>query len=164
MEKNLYMMEFIYIIFYFLLIVFIYFNSQAIVNFSKSKEIIVGNTSPQCQIDPTSLTKIDLASLKKCSNPKQYFYSIKDSNLNFLISEDISNIGYFISLCRNYCDEKFYDAVKNKCNSPNDSIYQNCLDLLEPPPGCSNSSKPIGTDKKTFNNLYAVSVPEKNTC
>ena len=77
-------MEFIYIIFYFLLGVFIYFNAQAIVNFSKSNEIVVENTSPQCEIASTSLPKIDLTSLKKCTNTGQYFYSIGELNLKFL--------------------------------------------------------------------------------
>tara|TARA_R110002074_G_scaffold377192_3_gene554589 strand:- start:701 stop:1195 length:495 start_codon:yes stop_codon:yes gene_type:complete len=164
MEKNLYVMEFIYIIFYFLLGVFIYYNAQAIINFSKSNEIVVENTSPQCEIPPISLTKIDLTTLKKCTASNQYFYSIQDLNLNFVISENKSDTGYFVSLCKNYCDQKYYDVIKNKCNSPNDTIYQNCLKLLEPSSGCANSSNPIGTDEKTFNNLYPVKVPEGNSC
>lgn len=164
MKKNFYTIEIVYIIFYFLLSIFIYFNAKAIFNFSKSNEIIIENVSPQCELPPTSLPKIDLTTLKQCTTPGEYLYNIGESNLQFIISEDKSKAKNFINLCKNYCDSKYYDVIKNQCNSPNDKIYNNCINLLEPSPGCANSSNEVATDENTFNTLYAVGVPENNTC
>lgn len=164
MKENLYFTELIYIIFYALLILFIYFNAVAMMNFSSSFEIIVENNSPKCSPDLSKLPVVDVTSLKKCSQTGEYFYSIKDSNLKFIITDEEGKEGYYNSICKNYCPEGNWDISTNTCTGGNQTMFTNCIDLLEPEKNCSNSSRAVAIEKTSFKPLYAVKYPNGSSC
>ena len=165
MEDNLYLIEIIYFIFYVLVIVFIYFNSTALYNFSQSNKIIIENDSSRCETDIKGLPFVTENTLIPCvqeENKNDFYYFIEDSNLSFVVTKDSSKSGNFITICKNYCHN--YDPVSNKCTSENKTTYENCINLLQPPKSCSNSSMPVAVDKTSSSILYVKKNPIGNTC
>ena len=151
MTSNLYLIELIYFIFYAFLILFIYFNAAAIVNFSKSNKIIVENASPQCLPDVTSLPAV---TPKQCQqNPNHFIYNIEKSNLYFIVTKKQEEARYFTTICKKYCSK--YNINQQKCEAKNKTTYDSCIDLLQPPPNCSNNSSAIAIDKNNSDFLYA---------
>ena len=72
-------------------------------------------------------------------------------DLNFEIS---STPFYYRSVCNRLCGEINLNGV---CEEEN-SLYDFCIDLLEPPEGCNNSSNPLGILTDTNSIYYAKGV------
>ena len=166
MEGNLYLIEIIYAIFYALLIIFIYFNYVAIKNFSESNKIIIENPPPQCSPNPKNLPEISENDLIKCvktpsSEGKLYYYYNQDNNLSFIVSNQKSKARNYFTICNNYCPSKDFNPKLNKCTAKS-GPYQKCINLLEPPPKCTNSSNPVAIDKTNGSFFYVYSFPKNN--
>ena len=69
-------------------------------NFSNSFEIIVDNPSPKCSPNLGKLPQVDISTLKKCSQPREYYYTIPAANLKFIVSEEEGSEGYFNTICK----------------------------------------------------------------
>ena len=164
MDGNLYLIEIIYVVFYALLIVFVYLNYIAITNFSESYKIIIENASPQCLPKPQKLPFVSESDLIKCKEVKNnkgeviskpYYYYNQNNNLAFIVSNNQADAGNFIQICNKYCPGNVDKT--HKCTAPDkNGPYQKCIDLLQPPPKCTNSSVAIAIDKTNDSFFYAV--------
>lgn len=172
MEENLYLIEIIYLVFYLFVFVFAYFNVVAILNFSQSNKIIVENSSPQCS---SGLGNLPLISLSKDAvpcvstplgqQPSTFFYNSPKENLTFIITKDKSKAGFYKSICSNFCSPKSnYNHLTAQCSSINKTSFENCNNLLEPPPNCSNNSMPVAIDKDSSSLLYAIRYSQTPAC
>ncbi len=157
MDGNIYLIEIIYIIFYAFLILFIYFNYVAITNFSESYKIIVENASPQCLPNPQKLPFISESDLIPCTfeaNKDKFYYYNQNNNLAFIVSNNQEDAGNFLKLCSKYCPGGKIDKT-HKCTATNKGTYEKCIQLLQPPPKCTNSSVAIAIDKTNESFFYA---------
>jgi len=167
MSGNLYLIEIIYMIFYGLLILFIYFNAVAIMNFSESNKIIIENASPFCVPNIKSLKFIDPSNLAACVLPQnsgKFFYSIPESNLNFIVSKNKVDAGNFHTICKDYCPGGPEKIKAGKCTEGNSTSYDNCIKLLQPPPKCTNPSAAIAVDKDGDVFIYAYKKANTVSC
>lgn len=164
MKDNLYFMEIIYIIFYAFLFLFIYYNAVAMMNFSESFEIIVENNPPKCSPDLSKLPTVDITKLKKCSTVGEYYYTIPKANLKFIITDDEGKEGHYNSTCKSYCPPGNWNSSTNTCIGGNQTMFINCIDLLEPKASCTNSSNAVAVEKTSLKPLYAVTVPSSSSC
>ena len=158
MRDNVYLIEIIYMIFYAFLILFIYFNAVAIMNFSESNKIIIENASPYCVPNIKDMKFIDASALGKCTLPQnegKFFYSIPKSNLNFIVTKDEKEAGNFFAICKNYCPGGSQNIEAGRCKSKNSVPFDNCIKLLQPPPNCTNPSAAIAVDKDGGTFIYA---------
>ena len=155
----------VYLIFYGLLFTFLYFNIVAQNNFSKSNEIIIENSSKSCVQPVQTLKQVNNDDLIKCSQGGNYIYSIPQDSLKFKVSTKSESAGHFTTICNFYCPGNL--STTGKCLTPSGTIpvsYQNCIKLLEPPPGCSNSSNPVAFDTSNNEILYAVRSTSTSIC
>ena len=123
-----------------LLGIIIYFNVISQDNVKEGKRIIVNNPAGYCPPkieDVPDLSKSDLTPCEPNSD-----FSIYKSN-----SKNVTN--YILSST----ETVFYKTV---CDTLIGKEKENCLSKLQPPKGCSNSSKPFGSIGDTF--YYAVGV------
>ena len=171
MEDNLYLIEIIYIIFYAFLALFIYLNYVAITNFSESNKIIIENASPQCLPSIQNLPAISESDLIPCKPitdskgkthvSKPFYYYNEDNNLAFIVSNNQEDAGNFLHICKSYCHGKINS--QNKCVGSNQIPYKKCIDLLQPPPNCTNSSVAIAIDKTSDSFFYAYSYADSSS-
>ena len=154
------------LIFFGILLTFLYFNMIAQQNFSKSNEIIIENPSSACSVNFKDLKSISTKDLIPCSsNNYEYIYNIPEDSLKFLVSTRPSDAGNFSTICNYYCVGN--TSTTGKCLTVEGTIpvtYQNCIKLLEPSPGCTNSSNPIAIDYQLGNIFYAVRATPSNAC
>lgn len=153
------------LIFYGLLITFFYFNIVAQNNFSKSNEIIVENSSSSCFQSTDDLKQIKLSDLIPCTLEGQYIYNIPEESLRFVVSTRSQDAGSFSSICNSYCPANV--STNGKCLTVDGTIpapYTNCIKLLEPPPGCSNSSNGIALDITNDTILYPIRATPSLIC
>ena len=167
MDGNLYLIEIIYIIFYAFLILFIYFNYVAITNFSESNKIIIENASPQCLPNVKNLPYLSVAngSLLACtneSNKDNFYYYDQNNNLAFIVSSNQAEAKNYFQVCSKYCSGQF-DKVSSKCKAENQLPFKRCVELLQPPPKCTNSSSAVGINKANNTFLYAVKAADTHT-
>ena len=158
-----YFLSIMNIFFYVLLSFFIYFNVVAQNNFLRSNEIIISDVSPKCEPNLENLTEINPntdSNIQKCVTTNQYLYSLPNSSLKFIVSTSQDEAASFSNLCRSYCGKTEINGI---CSSQTPA-YNQCISLLEPPPMCSNSSKPLGVDFNNGNLFYAVESTTKKTC
>lgn len=158
-----YFLSIMNIFFYVLLIFFIYFNIVAQNNFLKSNEIIISNVSPKCEPNLTNLTKIDPnvdGSIEQCLDPSEYLYSVPNSSLKFIVSNDEGEAASYSSLCKSYCGQI---EINGTC-SKKTPAFNECVSILEPPSGCNNSSKPLGININNGKLFYAVKTTSQKSC
>lgn len=125
-----------------LLIFSVYLNQKAGENFIKSKKIVINPDSRKCDLsNVNNIITLDSSNV----------YKVPGGLLSFNTTSNSSEAGNYLSVCRETCK---IPGVIN-CNSDN-ITYKNCLDLLEPPSGCTNNSKPIGLYKDKP--IYATSI------
>jgi len=123
-----------------LLIVIVHYNRGAQQDVKLGGEVIVNNPSGYCPPEIGDIGYINKSDLTPC-NPQPDFFIYK------IDSKNVTN--YILSTTQTV----FY---KNVCDTLIGQEKTNCIKLLKPPEGCSNSSNPFGTIGDTF--YYAVGV------
>ena len=68
--------------------------------------------------------------------------------LKFVTTTNSSEAGNYSTICNSSCQKE--KNIIHNCNR-DDKIFQSCIELLRPPLGCTNNSKPLGiSDNKVI--------------
>ena len=112
--------------------------------------------APSCYPSIDTLEQVDINELDKCeqkNNEGFYKTPIEFSNdnngLKFIITEDEAEAKNYNSICNHYCPHN--TGTPGQCiiedGDKKPGPYIRCIELLETPAGCSNSSRALAADE-----------------
>ena len=135
-----------------MIILIIYFNIIAGINYSKGMVIdIKNNTHCSYQALP------NLDKNKICKDGK-YYYQSQTGNYYILGREPV----FYLNVCKSLCGGG--TEINGQCGEENPAGFNSCLADLQPQSGCKNSAVPLVQDEDK-NYYYAqqvnISIPCK---
>jgi hypothetical protein len=143
---------FFYIIIATLIVLIIYFNIVAGVNYSKGMVIDVKNNT-QCKYQ-----SLPLLDVKKVCKDGRYYYQSPGGNYYILGKNPV----FYLNVCKSLCGGG--TQTNGQCGQENPAGYDICLADLQPQSGCKNSVVPLVEDPEK-NYYYAqqvnISIPCK---
>lgn len=131
--------------------------------YEQSKIIYISNPDPPCTFG-SNLPIVEKENLGFCLDKDNnevlnYYVYTYNSALEFVVTNEKET--FYMDVCNQLCPDRL---LNGNCNSRIPG-YENCIDLLEPPSGCTNPAKPIFTDKNGIEYFAAGIYPSpKNNC